>query len=180
VVHALDKRYNYFLCQTHHLQSVFVFLLQDEALTIRAAGLQLLGRLTRLNPAPILPYMRQFLVNLIIELKCGGDQGRVREGATWLLIVYLSAEAFHQLVLPVLPALVDALPLKGVAPRLTSASLEVLGQLAHALQTALKPWVKQIVPRILQTLQDQSSASIQLTSLRTLGQISGSTGYVSH
>ena len=78
----------------------------------------------------------------------------------------------------VLPALVDALPLEGVAPRLASASLEVLGQLAHASQTALKPWVKQIVPRILQTLQDQSSASKQLTSLRTLGQISGSTGYV--
>ena len=101
VVRALDERYDYFLCQTHHLQSVFFFLLQDEALAIRAAGLQILGGLTRLNPAPILPYIRQFLVNLIIEHKCGGDQGRVQEGATRLLIVYLSAEAFQRLVLPV-------------------------------------------------------------------------------
>ena len=177
VVRALDERYDYFLCQAHHLQAVF-FILQDEALATRAAGLQLLGRLTRLNPAPILPFMRQYLKDLIIELRYGGDHGRVREEATRLLVVYLRAEPFRRLVQPVLPALVDALPLEGVAPRLASVALEALGELARASQASLKPWVKLIVPHILETMQDQSSASKQRTSLRTLGQISGSTGYV--
>ena len=177
VVRALDERFDFFLCQVHHLQPLF-FLLEDEALATRAAGLKLLGRLTRLNPAPILPFMRRFLVDLIIELRCGGDGGRVREEATRLLLIFLRAEPFHRLVQPVLPALVDALPLEGIAPRLVSVSLEALGELARASRTSLKPWVDKIVPHILETMQDQSSASKQRTSLKTLGQIAGSTGYV--
>ena len=177
VVRGLDERYDYFLCQAHHLQPLF-FLLQDEMLATRAAGLQLLGRLTRLNPAPILPVMRQMLVELIVELKCGGDTGRAREEATRLLVVYLRAEPLQRLVQNILPSLVEALPLTGVAPRLASAALEALGELATASKASLAPWVKQVIPHIMETMQDQSSASKQRTSLKTLGQISGSTGYV--
>jgi FKBP12-rapamycin complex-associated protein len=78
----------------------------------------------------------------------------------------------------VLATVVEALPLKGVAPRLASASLEALGELARASGYAFKPWVKDIIPQIMETMQDQSSASKQRISLRTLGQIAGSTGYV--
>lgn len=177
VVQALDGRYDYFLCQAHHIQPLF-FLLQDEALATRAAGLQLLGRLTRLNPAPILPVMRKVLADLIIELRCGSDTGRSREEATRLLVVFLRAEPLQRLVQPVLASLVEALPLKGVAPRLASAALEALGELARACRSSMKPWVKDIIPQIMETMQDQSSASKQRISLRTLGQIAGSTGYV--
>ena len=173
VVRALDERYDYFLCQAHHIQPLF-FLLQDEALMTRAAGLQLLGRLTRLNPAPILPVMRKVLADLIVELRCG----RSREEAIRLLVVFLRAEPLQRLVKPVLASVVEALPLKGVVPRLASASLEALGELARASGSALKPWVKEIIPLIMETMQDQSSASKQRISLKTLGQIAGSTGYV--
>lgn len=177
VVRALDERYDYFLCQAHHIQPLF-FLLQDEALVTRAAGLRLLGRLTRLNPAPILPVMRKVLVDLIVELRCGGDTGRSREDATRLLVEFLRAEPLQRLIQPVLASVVEALPLKGVNPRLASASLEALGELARASRSELKPWVKDIIPQIMETMQDQSSASKQRISLRTLGQIAGSTGYV--
>ncbi len=173
VVRALDERYDYFLCQAHHIQPLF-FLLQDEALITRVAGLQLLGRLTRLNPAPILPVMRKVLADLIVELRCG----RSREEAIRLLVAFLRAEPLQRLVHPVLASVVEALPLKGVAPRLASASLEALGELARATGSALKPWVKDVIPQIMETMQDQSSSSKQRISLRTLGQIAGSTGYV--
>ena len=69
VVRALDGRYGYFLCHAHHFQPL-VFVLKDKALVTRVADLQLLGRLTRLNPAPILPVMRKVFADLIVDLHC--------------------------------------------------------------------------------------------------------------
>lgn len=60
VVRALDSRYDSFLAQTHHLNRILV-ILQDETLATKAAGLRLLGRLTTINPALILPPLRGFL-----------------------------------------------------------------------------------------------------------------------
>lgn len=177
VVRALNCRFDVFLCQSHHLQALCL-ILQDEALATRAATLKLLGRLARENPAIVLPVARSFLVDLIVELRCGGDTGRGREEATRLLNVFLMEYSFSRLVQPVLPSIVEALPLRGVAPRLAAASLEALGELAQAVRWALRPWVPQLVPLILETMQDQSSASKQRTSLKTLGQIAGATGYV--
>ena len=80
---------------------------------------------------------------------------------------------------PISRWLLSTLPLDSNAPpRLASASLEALGELALATGIALKPSVHQIIPHVLEIMQDQSSASKQRTSLRTLGQIAGSTGYV--
>jgi FKBP12-rapamycin complex-associated protein len=178
VVRALDSRYDAYLCQNHHLQELFV-LMQDEAVVTRAAGLRLLGRLAQLNPAPILPVLRRFLDDLIVELQCGVDSGRGREDATRLLVVFLRAKPLQRLIPPVLASLIASLPLDGTGPpRLASASLEALGVLAEATGQAFQPWLKDVVPHVLEIMQDQSSASKQRTSLRTLGQIAGSTGYV--
>lgn len=178
VVQALDSRYDSFLCQRHHLPELFL-LLQDENLATRAAGLRLLGRLAAINPAPILPVMRRFLADLIVEMQCGIYNGRGREEATRLCVVFLRAKPLQRLVQPVLPSLIEALPFHGAAPpRLASASLEALGELALASGIALKPWIKDLVPRVLEIMKDQSSASKQRTSLRTLGQIARTTGYV--
>jgi len=178
VVRALDSRYDSHLCQSHHLQELFL-LLQDEAAATRAAGLKLLGRLAAINPAPVLPVARRFLNELIVELQCGVASGRGREDATRLLIVFLRAKSLQRLIHPVLASLVAALPLdRSAPPRLASASLAALGDLAEATGVALRPWLKDVIPHVLDIMQDQSSSSKQRTSLRTLGQISGSTGYV--
>jgi serine/threonine-protein kinase mTOR len=178
ILTALDSRYDFYLCQTHHLQELFL-LLYDENVVTRAAGLRLLGRLAAINPAPTLPILRKFLSNLIVDLQCGPDTGRGREESTRLLVVYLRSVSLQRLIHPVLPSLVNALSLdKTAPPRLAAASLEALGYIAQATGNALQPWVKDIVPHIILIMQDQSSASKQRTSLRTLGQIAGSTGYV--
>jgi serine/threonine-protein kinase mTOR len=179
VVRALDSRYDSYLCQTHHLQELFL-LLQDETLATKAASLQLLGRLAAINPAPILPVLRLFVNDLIVALQCGVDSGRGREEATRLLVVFLRAKSLSRLIHPLLSSVVSALPLEGAGtpPRLASAALEALGHLALATGIELQPWVNEVIPHVLEIMQDQSSASKQRTSLRTLGQIAGSTGYV--
>lgn len=178
VVRALDSRYDMYLGQAHHLPQVML-LLQDETLAVKAAGLGLLGRLASINSALVLPVLRNFLQDLIAELKCGVDTGRGREEATRLLVSFLRAKSLQRLIPPVLASMVSALPLDGTtSPRLASASLEALGELALATGTALRPWIPETVPHVLAIMQDQSSASKQRTSLRTLGQIAGSTGYI--
>ena len=177
VVRALDSRYDQFLCQVDSVQRLLL-LLQDEVLATRASGVNLLGRLALLNPALILPAMRKFLMEVILELQCGVDAGRGREEATRLLVVFLRCNSLRRLVHPVLPAMIETLPLNGKTPRLASAAMEALGELAKTAGSALQPWVNEVVPTILDTLQDQSSASKQRASLRTLAQIAGSTGYV--
>jgi hypothetical protein len=177
VVRALDSRYDPFLCQLDKVQYLLL-LLQDEVLATRAAGVSLLGRLASLNPAPILPAMRKFLMEVIVELQCGVDAGRGREEATRLLVVFLRCNSLRRLIHPVLPVMIETLPLNGKTPRLASAAMEALGELAKTAGAALQPWVNEVVPNILDTLQDQSSASKQRASLRTLAQIAGSTGYV--
>lgn len=178
VVRALDARYDRFLCQGHHLSELSL-LLQDEVISIRADGLRLLGRLASLNPAPILPVMRKYLGELVTELQCSHDAGRGREEATKLLVVFLRCSPLQRLVDPVLATIVNALPLKSdSSPRLASLSLEAIGCLALATGESLVPWVRDIVPHVLAIMQDQSSSTKQETSLRTLGQIAGATGYI--
>ncbi len=177
IIRALDERYDSILCQGQHLPQLFLCL-KDETLAVRTAALRLLGRLASFNPAAILPELRHVLMELIIELRCNGDTGGGKETATRLLIVFFKANALHRLVHPFLSSIINALPLKGATPRLATAALEALGELSQVVKDDLKPWLHELLPLIIEIMQDQSSANKQRTSLKTLGQISGNTKYV--
>jgi len=116
-------------------------------------------------------------MDLVIELRCGGDNDGSREAATKLIIVFLRVEALQRLVRPFISSIIDALPLVNVAPRLMSVSLEALGELANVAHSSLNPWLRQLVPHILENIQDQNSSK-QRVSLSTLGKIAFGTGYV--
>lgn len=176
VIRGLDERYYPYLCQFNLLSPLFL-MLEDEALAVRACTLQLLGRLSRLNPALILPVMRKLLIGLIIELSCGAGNSVGRETATRLMVVFLREESLQRLVMPVVPSIIDSLPLMNVAPRLVSISLEALGELATIAHSSINPWLQQLIPHILNNMLDQNSSK-QCISLSTMGKIAYGTGYV--
>jgi tetratricopeptide (TPR) repeat protein len=175
VVSGLDERYDPYLSQLSLLPPLFL-MLEDETLVMRACALQLLGRLSRLNPATILPGLRIVLTDLILELQCGGDGGG-KEAATRLIIVFLREEALQQLVRPFISSIIDSLPLSDDVPRLVSASLEALGELANVAHGSIKPWLRQLIPHILSNVEDQNSSK-QKVSLWALGKIAFGTNYV--
>lgn len=175
VIRGLDERYYPYLCQLNLLSPLFLTL-EDEALAVKACGLQLVGRLARLNPALILPVLRKLLIGLIIELSCGASNIG-RETATRLIVVFLREEALHRLVMPVVSSIIDSLPLSNVAPRLVSISLEALGELATVAHSSINPWLQQLIPHILNNMLDQNSSK-QCISLSTMGKIAFGTGYV--
>ena len=74
IVEVLDERYDILLRQSHYMPLLLLLLLlQDEAAVVHAVVLQLLGWLTRLNPAPVLPPVCQTLADLVAELQRGTD-----------------------------------------------------------------------------------------------------------
>ena len=176
IIRGLDERYHPYLCQQNLLSPLFL-MLEDEALAVRACTLQLLGRLARLNPALILPVLRKLLVGLIIELGCGAGNSVGRETAARLIVVFLREESLQRLVMPVVPSIIDSLPISNVAPRLVSISLEALGELATVAHGSINPWLQQLIPHILNNMLDQNSSK-QCISLSTMGKIAFGTGYV--
>lgn len=178
IIENLDHRYDPYLLQTSTIRRLFL-LVQDESLSNKSAAVSLVARLAIKNPSASLPLLQSLLRKLLLDLNCGLSNGRSREEATRLLVVFLRSKSLQRLFLPILPQLVSSLSLeKDAPPRLASAVLEALGELAQASGEALQPWIHHMVPHLLDMMEDRSSASKQRTSLRTLGQISGSTGYV--
>jgi serine/threonine-protein kinase mTOR len=172
---ALDSRFDPFLCQAHHLRSIFL-LVNDEMLAIRIDTIKLLGRLAALNPACVLSSMRQTLIRLLIELQFGMDSV-LKEEATQILCHFLRAEALHSLVRPFIKTIINILPLQSNA-RLAAAALEALGDLAVVARTDMNPYLDKLLPIVIENVQDQSSAHKREMALRTLGQLSSSTGNV--
>ena len=63
-------------------------------------------------------------------------------------------------------------------PRVVSNVLEALGELVKVGRTNVIEHVKELLPYIIETLQDQSSSTKRETALRTLGNLIQHTGYV--
>jgi FKBP12-rapamycin complex-associated protein len=56
--------------------------------------------------------------------------------------------------------------------------LDTTGKLAVVGGTAILPFLDQLLPLVIETLQDQSSSAKRAVAVRTLGQLVESTGYV--
>ncbi len=61
-------------------------------------------------------------------------------------------------------------------PRVASCVLATLGELATVGGADMTPHIPQLLPLIIETLQDQSSAVKREVALRTLGQLAESAG----
>lgn len=171
----MDTRFDPFLCQAHHIRTIFL-LVNDDVLQIRIDAIAVLGRLAVLNPAYVLPGLRATLLRLLVELQYGAD-AFTKEDATQSLCHFLRADALQGLVRPFMRSIVQILPLTSHA-RLAAAALEALGELAVVIKEDTSPYLDHLMPLIIDNIQDQSSAHKREIALRTLGQLASSTGYV--
>ncbi|CAM9980915.1 unnamed protein product, partial [Discosporangium mesarthrocarpum] len=172
LLHALDSRFDAFLCQAHHLQTLFL-LMGDDDFNIRLDSLTMLGRLAQYNPSYLLPPLRQTLMQILVELRYNPDV-TAGEEATKMLCKFLRAPALQGLLYPFIEAILLALPLKGNA-RLATTALEALGELCVGASGLMLPYMDDLIPFIMKCMQDQSSALKREVSLRTLGRLISST-----
>jgi FKBP12-rapamycin complex-associated protein len=154
--------------------STVSFVLGDEVFDIRVEAIKVLGRLARLNPAAVLPPLRQHLLHLISGISYTHDI-KQKEECIVMLTSFLAESSLQRIVKPFMHTIVHSLPLRDDV-RLATAGLEAMGALCLVMREDMILYVDKLIPVIIENMQDQSSARKQEVSICTLGQLVGATG----
>ncbi|KAK9241824.1 armadillo-type protein [Lipomyces tetrasporus] len=176
VLKSFDARFDSHLSQADNVRLLFTAL-NDEVFAVRQVSIRIIGRLTNINPAYVMPPLRKTLIQLLTELEYSTSSRSKEESAKLLSILVRSTKG---LIKPyVNPMIKVLLPKARDNSTATAASvISALGELSRVGGEELIPYIKDLMPLILDVLQDQSSPLKRDAALRTLGQLANSSGYV--
>ncbi|XP_014771975.1 serine/threonine-protein kinase mTOR isoform X1 [Octopus bimaculoides] len=178
VLSVLDERFDPHLAQAENLNALFV-VLNDEVFEIRELAICIIGRLSNRNPAYIMPTLRKTLIQILTELEHSGV-GRSKEQAARVLghLASNASRLIRPYAEPILKVLIPKLKEPDPHPGVTISVLAAIGEQAEVSGLEMRKWVDELLPIILNTLQDLTSVEKREVSLWTLGQLIESTGYV--
>ncbi|KAI9850778.1 MAG: phosphatidylinositol kinase- protein kinase tor1 [Thelocarpon superellum] len=176
VLLSLDARFDRHLAKAENIRSLFLAL-NDEVFTIREAAISIIGRLTQVNPAYVMPSLRKTLIQLLVELEYSNLPRNKEESAKLLSLLVAAAQ---KLIKPYVDPMITVLLPKARDPSAGVAStiLKAIGELATVGGEEMIPYIPELMPIILEALQDLSSHSRRDAALRTLGQLASNSGYV--
>ncbi|KAL7199558.1 hypothetical protein ACSBR2_021782 [Camellia fascicularis] len=170
-----------FLAQADSLSAIFAAL-NDEDFEVREYAISVTGRLSEKNPAYVLPALRRHLIQLLTYLKQSADSKCREESAKLLGCLIRSCE---QLILPYIAPIHKALVAKlcegtGVNANhgIISGVLVTVGDLARVGGFAMRQYIPELMPLIVEALLDGAAATKREVAVSTLGQVVQSTGYV--
>ncbi|PMD48474.1 FAT-domain-containing protein [Hyaloscypha variabilis F] len=176
VLAALDERFDRHLAKAENIRTLF-FALNDEVFAIREVAIAIIGRLTHVNPAYVIPSLRKVLIQMLTELEFS-DVARNKEESAKLLS--LLVQNSQRLIKPYVDPMIAVLLPKASDPNpaVSSTILKAIGDLATVGGEDMLPYIDKLMPIILEALQDQSSVIKREAALRTLGQLASNSGYV--
>jgi serine/threonine-protein kinase mTOR len=176
VLLSLDQKFDRHLAKPENVRCLFLAV-NDETFAVREAAISIIGRLSSVNPAYVFPPLRKLLVNLLTGLGFA-TTARQKEESAQLICLFVSNATklirsyVDPMVTSLLPKSTDTNA--GVA----STTLKAIGELATVGGEDMKQYLPQLMPIILEALQDLSSQSKREAALRTLGQLASNVGYV--
>ncbi|KAI9050994.1 hypothetical protein LZ554_005104 [Drepanopeziza brunnea f. sp. 'monogermtubi'] len=176
VLAALDERFDRHLAKAENIRTLF-FALNDEMFSIREVAIAIIGRLTQVNPAYVVPSLRKVLIQMLTELEFSDVAKNKEESAKLLSLLVQNSQ---RLIKPYVDPMVTVLLPKASDPNPAVAGtvLKAIGDLSTVGGEDMIPYLDQLMPIILQALQDQSSVSKREAALKTLGQLASNSGYV--
>ncbi|RKF72543.1 Serine/threonine-protein kinase tor2 [Golovinomyces cichoracearum] len=176
VLAALDERFDRHLAKAENIRTLF-FALHDEVFAVREIAITIIGRLTHVNPAYVIPSLRKVLIQMLTELEFS-DIARNKEESAKLLS--LLVQNSQHLIKPYVDPMVAVLLPKARDPNpsVSSTILKAVGDLATVGGKEMKPHIQNLMPIIIEALQDQSSVIKREAALITLGQLASNSGYV--
>lgn len=176
VLNSFESRLDPHLSQAENVRMLFMTL-NDEAFAVRQKSIIIIGRLTKINPAYVVPSLRKTLIQLLTELEFASSS-RNKEESSMLLALLISST--NNLVKPYIKPILDTLVprARDANPAVASSVIAAIGELSKVGGEEMKPFFGELMQLILETLQDQSSTAKRDAALRTLGQLSSSSGYV--
>ncbi|KAG0181763.1 phosphatidylinositol kinase- protein kinase tor1 [Apophysomyces sp. BC1034] len=176
VLSSLDTRFDRHLAQADNVRSLFIAL-NDEVFDIRKIAITIIGRLTTYNPAYVMPSLRKTLIQLLTELEYSVVSRQKEDSARLVSLLVGSAQRLTKpYIEPVLKVLLPRA--RDPSPGVVSAVLGALGELATVSGEDMIPHLDELMPLIMETLQDQSSSAKRDAALKTLGQLASNTGFV--
>ncbi|KAK9806315.1 hypothetical protein WJX72_010074 [[Myrmecia] bisecta] len=185
------------LAQADSLRALFVAL-NDEAGVVRALAIRVVGRLAHRNPAYVMPALRRHLMQLLNDMDHSPDS-RQREESAHLLgcLIHSAPRLVMPYVSPILKALVAKLRTSstvlvthpagasgkgavqgGGESGVVASVLATTGELARVAGPGLRPHIGDILPLIIDSIQDTSGGIKRIVAVATLGQVVESTGIV--
>ena len=171
---ALDTRFDPYLCQPEFLRLLFTAL-HDETFEIRELVFTIIGRLNARNPASVMPPLRKVLIQLLTELQFSTDNKSKEESATLLsLLAHSSGQLVRPYVDPIIRTIIPRL--RDPSPSVVSCVLGALGEVS--VVGDMSRYMGELMPIMIETIQDQSSPAKREVALRTLGLLLQSSGDV--
>ena len=176
VLLSLDRKFDRHLAKPENIRCLFLAV-NDEIFPVREAAITIIGRLSAVNPAYVFPPLRKLLVNLLTGLSFA-TTARQKEDSAQLISLFVSNASkliksyVDPMVTTLLPKTTD--PNSGVA----ATTLKAIGEIATIGGEDMKKYLPQLMPIILESLQDLSSQAKREAALRTLGQLASNVGYV--
>lgn len=176
VLWSLDRKFDRHLARPENIRCLFLAV-NDEVFEVKEAAICIIGRLSSVNPAYVFPPLRKLLVNLLTGLGFA-NTARQKEETAQLISLFVSnaTKLIRSYVDPMVTALLPKTtdPNPGVA----AVTLKAVGELASVGGREMRGYLAQIMPIILDSLQDLSSHTKREAALRTLGQLASNSGYV--
>ncbi|KAF3011376.1 phosphatidylinositol kinase- protein kinase tor1 [Neopestalotiopsis sp. 37M] len=176
VLAALDERFDHHLSKAENIRTLF-FALNDEDFSIREVAISIIGRLARYNPAYVIPSLRKTLIQMLTELEYTDVARNKEESAKLLSLLVQNAQA---LIKPYVEPIMAVLLPKARDPSSAVAAtiLKAIGELCTVGGEDMLKHKDELMPIIIDALQDQSSTPKRLAALHTLGQLASNSGYV--
>ena len=176
VLVSLDSKFDRHLAKPENIRCLFLAV-NDEVFVVREAAITIIGRLSAVNPAYVFPPLRKLLVNLLTGLGYSNTARHKEESAHLIrLFVRNASKLIRTYVEPMVAALLPkATDLNaGVA----ATTIGALGELASVGGEEMKHHIPEIMPIVLEALQDLGSHSKREAALQTLGSFAINSGYV--
>lgn len=176
VLESLDPKFDRHLAKPENVRCLFLAV-NDEAFAVREAAITIIGRLSSVNPAYVFPPLRKLLVSLLTGLGFASTT-RQKEECAQLISLFVSNATklirayVDPMVTALLPKTTDTNA--GVA----ATTLKAIGEIATVGGEDMKKYLSQLMPIILDALQDLASPAKREAALKTLGQLASNSGYV--
>ncbi|KAJ6179555.1 PIK-related kinase FATC [Penicillium mononematosum] len=176
VLWSLDRKFDRHLARPENIRCLFLAV-NDEVFDVKEAAICIIGRLSSVNPAYVFPPLRKLLVNLLTGLGFA-NTARQKEETAQLISLFVSNAT--KLIRSYVDPMVTALLPKStdINPGVAATTLKAVGELASVGGHEMRQYLPQIMPIILDSLQDLSSHNKREAALRTLGQLASNSGYV--
>ncbi|XP_020217117.1 serine/threonine-protein kinase TOR [Cajanus cajan] len=173
-----DRGFDEYLAQADNLSAVFAAL-NDEDFDVREYAISVAGRLSEKNPAYVLPALRRHLIQLLTYLEQSADSKCKEESAKLIGCLIRNCE---RLILPYIAPIHKALVARLIDVNANTGTISgvlvTVGDLARVGGFAMRQYVPELMPLIVEALLDGAAVSKREVAVATLGQVVQSTGYV--